>query len=307
MTPAQGGSSPGSSPSPQNAPQSDTNPTEETVIVHKTSAVGPSITGQIPNIRSIWANRPIQNAVVNLFNPPATNWVGLVADWAEQFKNQSSDQPAKLVELQLGADYMHRGLRKQVTVIGIHPHDGAYVIVEVYDEEADESKLFGCEASDLEAGVIDPMLVKVNRDKHGKSRHAENRALRRALGYACAIPGTYTDDGEFFSQAFGHCIDFMRDTPAQILDAIHEINLKRAPDPSDQSLLPRIGSEVLFHLGSSDSWQPFTVTSYFVWKNLDNKPGFRVFVTGIDAQGHKNSRALTEIRDLHNKPLVTGL
>lgn len=199
---------------------------------------------------------------------------------------------------------MHRTLKKQVTVVGVHPHDGAYVIVEVYDEEEDESKLFGCEASDLEAGAIDPFLVRVNRNKDGKSRHAENRALRRVLGYVCGIPHSYRDDGEFQSQQFGISIDFLRDTPAKIHQSMQAIWAKKASERVDNDVLPPVNTPVLFHMASSDSWQPFTVTGYYVWKNHDNKPGFRVNVLGIDAQGYKNARSLEEIKDLQGDYLV---
>ena len=63
------------------------------------------------------------------------------------------------------------------------------------------------------------------------------------------------------------------------------------------SLLPPIGSRVLFHLSSSDAWTEFVVTSYYAWGDHGGDPVLhRVFVYGIDAQGFSNSRMLKDVR-----------
>lgn len=38
---------------------------------------------------------------------------------------------------------------KKVTLIASHPHDGAYLIVEGYNEEEGENYFFGCEREEL--------------------------------------------------------------------------------------------------------------------------------------------------------------
>ena len=63
------------------------------------------------------------------------------------------------------------------------------------------------------------------------------------------------------------------------------------------NILPRIGQDVLFHMGSSDSWEPYTVTGYYVWGDLGGNPRLhRVFVRGISTDGIPNARMLGDIR-----------
>lgn len=67
-------------------------------------------------------------------------------------------------------------------------------------------------------------------------------------------------------------------------------------DP-DHNKLPKIGQSVLFHLNSSDSWEVFTVTGYYVWGDLGGNPRLhRVFVQGVDRDGFHNARLLCDIR-----------
>lgn len=68
---------------------------------------------------------------------------------------------------------------------------------------------------------------------------------------------------------------------------------------SHVNLLPALGSTVFFRLASSNSWEPFTVTGFYVWPSLEpnDKINHRVFVVGKDADGYSNSRLLADIRN----------
>ncbi len=64
------------------------------------------------------------------------------------------------------------------------------------------------------------------------------------------------------------------------------------------NLLPAIGSDVYFHLASSDSWEPYVVTGFSAWASLaDGDCAYhRVFVRGLSKSGNYNSRLLKDVR-----------
>lgn len=67
--------------------------------------------------------------------------------------------------------------------------------------------------------------------------------------------------------------------------------------PVDGDKLPPIGSKVLIHLGSSNSWAEHTVAGYYVWGDLNGNPALhRVFVRVTDSAGHHNARLLKDVR-----------
>lgn len=191
-----------------------------------------------------------------------------------------------------------------MTFIGVHPHDGAYLLVEYYDYGKDEFFILGCEASDLETEEISPVFAKINRETDDWCRHPENRELRRLLGSVAAFPHSYTDDGEFQGEKYGIYVDFMRDSVADIRAKVHDIRAKEVLERVEGDLLPGKGQEVLFHLASTNAWVPLTVVGYYVWGKMKGLDGFRVFVVGIDRQGNQNTRGLRDIRALSGEYLV---
>ena len=62
-------------------------------------------------------------------------------------------------------------------------------------------------------------------------------------------------------------------------------------------LLPEIGSKVLIHLNSSDTWVEHTVVGYYVWASHEgHKNLHRVFVRVVDEDGILNARSLSDIK-----------
>ncbi len=56
-----------------------------------------------------------------------------------------------------GATYVHRALGRCM-FIGVHPGDGACLIMERYDEHKDKFRYFECEHSDLEPVPVTPLI-----------------------------------------------------------------------------------------------------------------------------------------------------
>jgi hypothetical protein len=76
----------------------------------------------------------------------------------------------ELQNIQRGRNYQHRTLGK-VLYIAPHPHDGASLVVEKYDEDADSWSLHSCESSDLLSHVPDELSDKIADQLEG-ARHA---------------------------------------------------------------------------------------------------------------------------------------
>ena len=67
--------------------------------------------------------------------------------------------------------------------------------------------------------------------------------------------------------------------------------------------LPALGSTVLIHLGSTDTWVPHTVAGYYAWGNLGGNDSLhRVFVRVRDADGYLNARLLKDVRKIDAQP-----
>ena len=88
----------------------------------------------------------------------------------------------------------------------------------------------------------------------------------------------------------------LNETPAQSLDAVKR---EWQADEFDNNLLPKLGSEVFFHLASSDSWEPFNVTGFSVLNSLTSTD-YRVFIHGVDSDGFKNVRLIQDIKEHNN-------
>jgi len=68
-------------------------------------------------------------------------------------------------------------------------------------------------------------------------------------------------------------------------------------DPVDGDLLPSVGSTIFIELASSKTWEPHTVTGYYVWGDLGGDEYLnRVFVRCISKQGYSNARMLRDIK-----------
>ena len=71
--------------------------------------------------------------------------------------------------------------------------------------------------------------------------------------------------------------------------------------PVEGDLLPPIGSKVLIHLASCDSWVEHEVVGYYVWPELRPGMGYLVNVRVRDKAGYLNARALKDVRPAETK------
>ena len=112
--------------------------------------------------------------------------------------------------------------------------------------------------------------------------------------------GSLGDDGAFYYKVseylFKSAESCLTETPAQSLEAVKR---EWQVDEFDNNLLPKLGSEVFFHLSSSDSREPFTVTGFSVLNSLTGTD-HRVFIHGVDSDGFKNVRLIQDIKEHNN-------
>lgn len=73
-------------------------------------------------------------------------------------------------------------------------------------------------------------------------------------------------------------------------------------------VLPEVGSTVLIHLASSDTWVPRSVVGHYAWGDLGGNDSLhRIFVRVRDAEGHLNARLLKDVRKVDAVATLNGI
>ena len=78
--------------------------------------------------------------------------------------------------------------------------------------------------------------------------------------------------------------------------------------PVAGDVLPPVGSPVLIHLASLNTWVRHVVVGYYVWPALDGQTRLqRVNVRVADSAGDLNARMLCDVRRIDGTPLLRGV
>jgi hypothetical protein len=85
---------------------------------------------------------------------------------------------------------------------------------------------------------------------------------------------------------------------ATIVTIKQSLAAQPAAQPVAGDLLPPIGSRVLIHLASRDSWVEHTVVGYYVWGTFESTSLHRVFVRVRSSDGILNARSLCDVRPI---------